>query len=363
MKKISYIELSGILLSIIISFNCGINLYIIKNNCNVNSWLAITLSYIIGFIPLLLTLYIANYHGELDIIEKNKHLFGNYIGTLINTFIALILLFIAATLLYNIITFISHEFLYRTPIIVSAILLVAISIYASIKEINVITHISFILMFLGLILFTLSSTSLITEINLDNLLPILKTSPIDILTSSIKLAIINTLPIITILIIPKDKITNKEKYNKAMIITYIIGSIISFITTIGTISTLGIYLTNIFTYPEYIVLKKIKLFGFLERIENIIAIKWIIESFIYITILIYTISKSITRKNEKTFIYMNIIIGIILILSTKYLFKNIVIFNKFIQTTFIYIVSILIIIYLIICTKLYIKKCQIAKHT
>ncbi len=356
MKKISYLELSSILLSIIISLNCGINLYIIKNNCQVDAWIALILSYFIGFIPLLLTLYIATYHKELNLWEKNKHLFGDYLGTFINAIISLIFLTIAITLLYNSVSFISSEFLYRTPIIISALLLVSLIIYANIKEINVISHISFILISLSILLFILSNTSLITEIKLDNLLPILKTNPSNIFLSAIKLTIINTLPIITILIIPKDKITNEKKYNKTLIITYLIGSIISLIIAIGTIGTLGIYLTKIFAYPEYIVLKKIKLFGFLERIENIIAIKWIIESYIYITILIYTITKSITRKNEKTFTYANIFIGLILILSTKYLFKNIVIFNKYLETTFIYIVSILIPIYIIISITIYLKK-------
>ena len=362
MKKISYLELSAIFLSIIISFNCGINLYIIKSSCHLDSWIAIIISYIIGLIPLTLTLYIATYHEELNLFEKNKHLFGDHLGTIINTIISSIFFIIAITLLYNIISFIGSEFLYRTPLTISAILLVTIIIYACLKEINVITHISFILISLCFILFFLSNISLITEIKLDNLLPIFKTNPINIYLSAIKLTIINTLPIIAILIIPKAKVTNIDKYNRALIITYIIGSLISLTITLSTISTLGIYLTEVFKYPEYIVLKKIKLFGFLERSENIIAIKWIIESYIYITFLIYTIAKSFPIKKERTYTYINIFLGLILIIPIKYLFKNTIVFSKYLNTYFIYPVSILIIIYLIICLGIYLKKRQIKKN-
>ena len=363
MKKISYLELSSILLTIIISFNCGINIHLLKEDANINSWIAIILSYLIGFIPLLLTLYIANYKPELNLFEKNKNLFGDILGTIFNIFISLILLVIAITILYNIVSFINTQFLYRTPIIISATLLIFLVIYCSTKEINVICHISLILIFINIILFILSNTSLITNMHLDNLLPILKTDSKSLLISSLKVSIINTLPIITILIIPKDKITNKDKYNKALIISYIIGSIISLITIIGTISTLGIYLTKAFAYSEYMVLKKIKLFGFLERIENIISIKWITEAYIYLTILVYTISKSITRINKKTFKYTNIFIGILLILSTKYLFKNVIVFNNYLETTFIYIVSSLIIIYIILGITIYFKKCKMTKQS
>lgn len=362
MKKISYIELSSMFLTIIIALNTGINIYILKQSAGINSWIAVIISYIIGIIPLLLTLYIANYHEELNIFEKNKHLFGDYIGIIINSFISIILFIIAMTILYNIVSFINTQFLYRTPIIISIILLVALAIYCSIKEINVISHISIILMVINIFMFILSNASLINEIKLDNLLPILKISTNNLLMSSIKIAIINILPIITILIIPKDKITNKTKYNKSIIITYIIGFIISMITIIGTIGTLSIYLTNTFEFAEYMVLKNIKLFGFLERTENIIATSYITESYIYLTLLIYSISKNFPRKNDKSFKYTNILIGIVLILTTNYIFKNITHFNNYVENNFIYIVSLLIIPYIIISCKIFIEnKCQLSK--
>jgi len=362
MKKISYLELSSIFLTIIISLNTGINIYILKQTASIDSWIAFTIAYAIGIIPLLLTLYIANYHPELNLFEKNKHLFGDYLGPIINAFISIIFFIIAMTILYNIVGFINTQFLYRTPIIISTILLVSLAIYASIKEINVIAHISIILMVVGIFMFILSNLSLINEIKLDNLLPILKINTNNLLMSSVKIAIINILPIITILIIPKNKITNEKMYNKSLIIAYIVGFIISLITIIGTIGTLGIYLTKTFEFAEYMVLKKIKLFGFLERTENIIATSYITENYLYLTVLIYTISKNISRKNDQTFKYTNIIIGIMLIIVTNYFFKNITLFNNYTENIFIYIVSLLIIPYLIIPCKIFIKnKCQILK--
>ena len=103
------------------------------------------------------------------------------------------------------------------------------------------------------------------------------------------------------------------------------------------------------------VLKKIKLFGFLERIENIIATSFITESYIYLTILIYTISKNIPRKNDKTFKYTNIVLGIVLVLVTNKIFDNITIFNNYVQNTFVYIVSLLIIPYITISCKIFIN--------
>lgn len=360
MKKISYLELSSIFLTIIISLNTGINIYILKQSVGVNSWIAIILSYIIGIIPLLLTNYISNYHKELNLFEKNKHLFGDIIGTIINIFISIILFIIAMTILYNITSFITTQFLYRTPLIISAILLVVLAVYCSAKEINVISHISIILMIINIIMFILSNISLINEIKLDNLLPILNIDTNKLLISSLKIAIINILPIIIILIIPKDKITNQDKYHKSLIISYLIGFLISIIITIGTIGTLGIYLTKAFEFSEYMVLKKIKLFGFLERIENIVSMNCITESYLYLTMLIYTISKNIPKKNDRTFKYTNILIGLLLIITTTNIFNNITTFNNYLNNIFIYIVALLLIPYLLITLKIFInKKCKL----
>ena len=364
MKKISYFEIASLLLVIIISFNSGINLYLLKQDIGVNSWLAIILGYIMGIIPLSMILYMANYKPELNILEKSKHIFGDMLGTIINVFISFILFIIAITLLYNIVSFIATQFLYRTPVMISAIIFILLVIYGSTKEINVITHVGFLLMIINVMLFLLADTSLISEVKLDNLLPFLKVDYVDIISGAFKIMIVNILPIGIVLIVPKDKITNGNKYGRALIISYIMGFLISLLIVISTIGSLGIYLTNLFEYSEYMALKEIRLFGFLERVENVISIQFITEVYIYITVIIYMIGKNIYRKNDKSFKMANVLIGIVLIISIKIGFKNITYFNNFIDRYFVKIVSLLIIWYLVMFIGIIIKKkreCKIIK--
>lgn len=356
MKKISYLELSAIFLAIIITFNSGLNTYILKQSVGVDSWIAITIAYIIGIIPVLLTIYLSNYQKELNLFEKNKHLFGDVLGTIINTFISIVLFMLAITILYNVTSFITTQFLYRTPMLITSTLLILLCVYCSIKEINVIAHVSIILITINIFMFIISNISLIGDIKLDNLLPILKTTPNNLFISALKITIINTIPTIIILIIPKSKITNAQKFTKWILTSYLIGGIISIITSITTISILGVHLTNAFEYSEYMVLKKVKLFGFLERVENIISLKWITEAYIYLTLIIYTIAKNIPPKNNKTFKYLNIIIGILLIITNKIVFNNITAFNNFTNSKFISITSLLIIAYIIMLLKIAFNK-------
>jgi len=356
MKKISYLEIASIVIIQTVTTFFGISVSILKEGAGINSWLSALISYIIGFIPLLMIIYISNYRQDLKLHDKINNLFGNKIGFCINLILSLILISLAITLLYNINNFILSQFLYRTPFLISCSLFMILIIYSVNKGINVITKSAMLLLIINIALYTINIGSLIQHVDLTNFLPLLKENTKNILPASIKIASINYLPLLTLIVIPKERVTVPKKYNKTLIIAYIIGAIISFGLVITTFGVLGIDLVNTFEYSEYIVLRKVKLLGFLERIENIISLQWIIGSYVYLTIIMYTISKSIPLKSIKAHKWINLIIGIILVALTIYIFKDNTIFDTYVKNIFPYIMSSLIIIYTLLIIKIFISK-------
>ena len=356
MKKNSYLELASLVIIQTVTTFFGISVSILKAGAGINSWLSALISYLVGFIPLLTIIYISNYKTNLKLNEKIISLYGNKLGFIINIIFSLLLIVLAITLLYNINNFILSQFLYRTPFLLSCVLFISLIIYCANKGINVISKTAMLLLTINIALYTINITALLQHINFSNFLPLLKENTKNIFPTSLKIASINYLPLLTILIIPKDKLTIPQKYNKTLIMSYIIGAIISFGLVITTFGVLGIDLVNTFEYSEYIVLRKIKLLGFLERIENIISLQWIIGSFVYLTIIVYTISKSIPTKSIKSHKIINLIIGSILIILTTIMFKNNTIFDNYIKTIFPYIMSGLILIYLLIIIKIFLEK-------
>ena len=163
-----------------------------------------------------------------------------------------------------------------------------------------------------------------------------------------------TIPIFTILMIPKNNIVDNKNYNKTILIAYAIGSSIIIIISTLTIGILGQYLTDIYQYPEYIVLKKISLFDFIDRIENIICIFWIFSTFISISMCSYYITNTI-KKNDKPKKLAIIVVTIIVLLSIN-VFKNNTTFNYYIINIYPYILSILLLLSIIIAIKIKHKK-------
>lgn len=356
MKKISYLELASIVIIQTVTTFFGISISILKESTGVNSWLSAIISYLLGLIPIIMIILISNYRQDLRLNEKINNLFGNTIGFIINIILSLLLIILTITLLYNINNFILSQFLYRTPFIVSCTLFMLLIIYNVNKGINIISKMSLLLLIFNIFLYTINIVSLFQNIDINNFLPFLKENTNQIIPSSLKIASINYLPLLTILVIPKDKLTTPKHYNKTILIAYIIGALITFGLIITTFGVLGIDLINTFEYSEYIVLRKVKLLGFLERIENIISLQWIIGTYIYITILIYTISKSIQIKSNKYNEYINIILGISLIALTMYIFKDNTIFDTYIKNIFPYIMSSILIIYIILVIKIILSK-------
>lgn len=358
MKKNSYLELASLMIIQTVTTFFGISVSILKEGTGVNSWLSALISYAIGFIPLFLIIYISKYQPDKNLSEKINTLFGNILGFIINILFSVILISLGITLLYNINNFILSQFLYRTPFFVSCSLFIILIIYCANKGINVISKVAMLLLTINIALYTINILALIGNIDLSNFLPFLKENTKNIIPTSLKIASINYLPLLTILIIPKNRLTVPQKYTKTIIISYIIGAIISFGLVITTFGVLGIDLVNTFEYSEYIVLRKIKLLGFLERIENIISLQWIIGSFIYLTIIIYTISKSIPFKSIKAHKLINLITGIILLALTTFIFKNNTIFDFYVENIFPYIISSLLLIYIFIVIKILFSKKQ-----
>lgn len=354
MKKINTIELAAIIIIQTVTPFFGICFSILKESTGTNLWLSAIISYILGFIPIILILFISKYEPNLTLKEKIIKLFGKNLGFIINLILSLILIVLSITLLYNINNFILSQFLYRTPFIISAVLLMIVILYCTNKGINIIFKMGYLLLIINLGLYLINILSLIENIDILNFYPILKENTNSIFITSLKISSINYLPLLCILVIPKNKLTIPNSYNKTILISYIVGILITFGLIIVTFGVLGESLIQTFEYAEYIVLRRITLFGFLERIENIVSLQWISGSFIYIALLIHTVKENILIKNyHKT---TNILIGSLLIILTILIFKNNIIFDIYLKNIFPYIISILLLIYIALIIKISISK-------
>ena len=345
-RKLKLFEVNSMLYFILRSSFIGLaitNLIVISK---VDSYLCPLIGSILGFIFLLLYFKIINVNPNQNISQNIITCFGNKIGGFINVLLSIFVFIFSILLSYDLINFIGSEYLFNTPNIVIGFVCLIPLIYLLTKGLTVIGKTSNILFFLSIILYILSLLGLFAQGNITNLLPFLENGISPVISGSIAYMAYTILPIFVLTIIPKNKIDNNRKFEKRLIIFYILFNLINFTVLFNVISVLGIDLASLYQYPDYHVLRRISIGGFIERIESLLAIQWMFCIYMMLILCFNYIITSLndTFKFKKTK-FFNFIIPIITIALSLIVFKNNTIANNFI--VYIY-PTILIIFFLIV---------------
>lgn len=318
-------------------------------------WIVPIIGTIIGFPLILIYLYIFN--SNMNINTLNHHIFGNKIGTFINTLLLLFIISLNIIIFWNLTSFVASQYLYDTPSWFITIIFIIPSIYMISKGPRIILRTTFIFFYIYVILFIFSALGLATQLKLNNIMPILQNGITPVFKAIINYVSYMITPIFLILIIPKKEIDDKN-LNKKIIITYFISNAIIFLICFFTISVFGIELTKLYQYPSYHILKRVFVGGFIERMENTLSIQWIITLLIPAIFGFYYISKSLI-DNFKINKYITYVIIVILMFLSEYIFRNNTVGENFLIYIYpIFILIFLIIIPIIIAIRLKSKKNQ-----
>lgn len=353
-NKINYLQFSTLFIIGIFTSFLGVSFVGLMKTAKIDSWISIIIAGIVGCIFIGLFIYIFNYEPSLPLNEKIKKLFGKKIGFMINAIIFLIMLMTGINMMYNLINFIVSQFLSETSFFLIGILFSFIIIYINIKGIETLSRTSLILLTINLILYVTSSVGLIPSVEIENFKPILSTGVPDVIIGALIVVSLNILPTISLLIIPKDQIVKKEKYKKFFWISYAIVFILMLLSVVTVIGNLGIELTSVYQYPEYIMLKRVNIFSFLDRIENFIVIQWIFGLFTTISFIVYFLTNTI-KTNHKSKV-LPIIITLIILYAALNLFPTNTSFNHYSYYVAPYIRGALVIFFLLIPLAILFKK-------
>ena len=297
---------------------------ILYKNTHQDIWISSIIGFLIGILILKLFLKFQDKLDKKNILEYNLYKYGKIFGNIINLVITSIVITIMVLLLSRFCIFLSVNYLPNVPILIIEITFILLVIYSIKKGIEPIFRTSEILGIFSILLF-ISSIMLNTyNFNYNNIFPIFEHKISTILLSSIYYGLSSVIPIFLLSIFPKNIVSKKEKYDKSILIGYIISSIFTFTILITTLLVLGKQLIISFEYPEFIAFKQIQYFYFLERLELLFSIIWIFNIFIFSVFSVYFIYKYIkTNFKIKNNIFILSLISIIIILLI-----NIIIFNR-----------------------------------
>ena len=309
----------------------------------VDTYIAAIIGTIIGLIPLLIFLFITKNSKGKDIIDLNVYLFGKPIGTILNTVLNLTVFFMCIIVFYNITQFINTEYMPDTNINYCRFIIILVVTYTATKNIATISRVSQILLIINIIFFILSFFGLMNAFDTSEILPILSDGIKPTLCSSIMYAIFTTFPIFLLTIIKSSEVKEEKGKTKSVILMYLFVNIIIITLIVITTLVLGGDVVKLYKYPEYTALKAFSLLNILERIENILALQFIFNVFVFLTLSLYFVTTSIKKlfkDNKKVNKIVPYILGVIIMIVVNIFFNNSFVADNFIKKYVLYIIGI-----------------------
>ena len=348
--KLSAWQFSFLVSIPIFSFFYGLGTYYLILFSGNLSYLSIIIAFILGIILSFLFFVIFNFCSDKNILEKNKFLFGNFIGTILNCFLSIFIFIIGIFLLCDLSFFVVQEYLNQTPIWLFMIGIGLIISFNVSKGIVNIARVAVVFLLIFFLISIINILGIVPYFKFNNLKPLFSFNHHSI-TGGFGFLIIDILPLFLLLIINKEQIHSQKKLTKKMFFLYSLSFGIIFLENLLMLGTLGIRLASLYQYPGFIALQKISLFHFVNRIENFIYLKWILSTVICLSLIVYHVGSFASFVNISirpyfimflmilfSFVYNNIIyyysysvqllpcIGIMLFFC--YLFTGIFIFIK-----------------------------------
>lgn len=311
-------------------FGPGINLLI--KVAEEDMWISTLIGCIIGFIPFYLYISLSAKHPDKNIFEIIESTFGKFFGKILVAIITLFAISFVLFYFWNLTNLISSQYLYKTPQLFVYIIFAIPLIYILSKGIKIALRSISIIFIATLFFYIITFISLVPQAHITNLLPILKDGLVPVFHASFGFIAYCITPLIFIGSIPVHYYEDKENYKKYMTIAYIISCATVFVIPFLVITIFGIDLAQLYQYPEFQILRRVTIGGFIERVESSLSIQWIFELFVLIAIGMYFIKQAIYHifpiKKNWIKLGLNGLFLVLSIISSISIFRNNTIANQ-----------------------------------
>lgn len=321
----------------------GMSFHVLISYSKQDAWISILISYILGILFVGLINYILSYQGEQDFRQTCKKLFPKSYQFII-IILTLFIFSIVVINFWNLGNLITSQFLSKTPSLAIGITFLVPIIYILTKKKIVIARVSMILFYFSILLFICSVFGLISRFEFSNFQPIFQNS---ILPSSFYYFGFNIGPLLLITLFPH------KNYKKSIWKGYILSAITLIIVTLMVIGVLGHYLSILYQYPEFHILKNTYQGILNYQMENFLTIQWVFDIFIFCAVGLKWCNEMLGIKEEKKCI----ILPLILLILSNFIFKDNTSANEILLNYFAKIFpTVFMLIILLFVIKILIKK-------
>lgn len=274
--KISSLTFSLIFMCLLNSSLLGIIFPYILHESKTSFYISLGISFLVGLAFIFIYLKIFNFLPDKDIFEKIDAIFPKWVSKIISLILMALVFMIAVIIIWRLVTFISSEFLVETPNLFIGLLIAAPLFYAMLYDFDVIGRLATFCLVVAFFLLMFNVVSLFSQVDISNLKPLLNFDLMHTGKSVIVFSFVVFAPAFLTLVIPKDNIVDSNKVTRSILATFTLEMISIGLIFFIIVSVLGIEISNIYTFPSYVVLKTLSVLSFIQNTENISILVWVL---------------------------------------------------------------------------------------
>lgn len=251
-------------------------------------WMSPILASLIGFVTVYIVCELHKLYPKQTVIEYSTQIVGRIPGKIIGLLIPFFCLMAAGHMLRDYSEFLLSAYLPRTPIsviITSMILLSAFAVNGGIEVIGRLAHLFSPFFILPFIIFVFL---LFPDFEIKNIFPILGNGVIPPIKGSILETFYGEFFLFTFLLPYLSDVKKARKYGMMTVFAIMLTLVVLNLTVIFILGPTA-YFKN---FPLMIAIRQIHLADFVENLESIAIVAWIIGSFLRITVFFYAAALS-----------------------------------------------------------------------
>ncbi len=301
---------------------------------NQDAWITAIIGTGIGFLVIWLYTAIALWFPHFTYVQINEKVYGKWIGKAVSVIFVMMSLLYASTLLFQSGNFFNTHIMPNTPMSALNILMAGImvmGVYLGLETIARSAEIFGAFFFITFIVFTVL---IAPDIQLDNIKPVFEAKPKTMIKSSFFFVLMSSGNAIVLLMIFPSFVNKVKQAKKSFLIGNLIGGLIIILITFLSISVLGSAKTTNEIYPSYELAKRISVGNFIERIEVLMALLWIISLYFKLILYFYATILAIAQiLNLKDYRPLIMPMGIIAVVLSLVVYPNIIYKQEWDNTT------------------------------
>ncbi|MFD3257208.1 endospore germination permease [Paenibacillus lentus] len=293
-----------------------------------DAWIAGLISLPLGLAGIMIPLKVHYFYPQMNLIEKMNKILGKWVGTAVSLFYLFFFLIATSIYIREIEDFMTTQIFEKTPGAVFRFMILFLVIYGLRLGLETLGRAAEIFLPLFILFFTSLMILLLPQIRLENLFPMMNT-PLPKLMHSVLYGISYPFGEMIVFLMVYPYVKHNKHTNRDIFLIMIIGSAVLNLILLLSLTVLGAYLSEHHFYTAYILAQKINIANFLQRIEALMAIVWVITTFFKTALYFYAFTHGTAQLfNLKSFRSLIFPVGFLVFGFSQLVSKDIIFYIK-----------------------------------